>query len=339
MNTNNYSLRRYTVYKLLGLLGLFMFLLISICAGILFGVTHVPLRTLIESFTNFDGSNAHLIIRTTRVPRVLIAAIVGGSLAAAGAVMQAITRNPLASPSIFGINAGAAFFIVVASAYFGAESMNQFIWLALIGACITVFVVYGLGSIGSDGLTPIKITLAGSAITALFMSFTQGILLTSGKAFDQVLPWLVGSVSGKDLDMLVKVLPYFIIGWITALILSRHLNVLAMGEDMARGLGQKTGYIKLACALLIVLLAGSSVAIAGPIAFIGIMIPHAARYLVGADYRWIIPYCFVLGALLLVLADLGSRFVAMPKEVPVGVLTAIIGVPFFVFIARKGGQR
>ncbi|MDQ0194657.1 FecCD family ABC transporter permease [Paenibacillus wynnii] len=320
-----------------------IFLMISIAAlaavivcSIIFGVTDVPFRTVWESFTHYNSSTEHLIIRTTRVPRALIAASVGACLAVAGAVMQIMTRNPIASPSTLGVNSGATFFIIMSSAWLGISGLQAFTWVALIGAAVSGGIVFFMGSIGRGGMTPIKITLTGASMTAFFASLTQGLMLTDGKMFDQVLVWLVGSVAGRGMDQLVTVWPYMGAGMLIALLLSRHLNVLAMGDDVAQGLGQSTAHIKLLAAVAVILLAGASVAVAGPIAFVGIIIPHIVRYLVGTDYRWILPYSAVFGALLLVGADLGSRYIAMPKEVPVGVMTAIIGVPFFVYIARKG---
>ncbi|MFC0211688.1 FecCD family ABC transporter permease [Paenibacillus chartarius] len=321
--------------------GIFLSLIVlavAMCCSIIFGSTDIPLQTVIDSYTSFNGSKEHLIIQTTRVPRALIAAAVGASLAVAGAVMQAITRNPLASPSLFGVNSGAAFFIVVATSLFHAGGFQEFTWIAFLGSTVSSAIVYIMGSMGRDGMTPVKITLAGSAVTAFFHSMTQGLLLADGKMFDQVLIWLVGSVAGRDVAMLHAVYPYMIIGFVLCLILSRHINVLAMGEDVAAGLGQRTVLVKVAAAVSIILLAGASVAVAGPIAFVGIIIPHIVRYLIGNDYRWIVPYSALLGAILLVSADLGSRYIAMPAEVPVGVMTAIIGVPFFVYIARKGAR-
>ncbi|GCL74756.1 FecCD family ABC transporter permease [Paenibacillus naphthalenovorans] len=325
-------------FKIGGLAAALLLLAAFMLASVMFGVNHYSWDTIVASYTQPDGSNDHLIIQTSRIPRALIAAIVGGSLAVAGALMQAITRNPLASPSIFGVNAGAAFAIVLSVAFFDVSGLSQFAWIAFLGAAVSSCAVYLLGSVGRDGLTPIKITLAGSAITALFSSLTQGILLADGKAFDQVLFWLVGSVAGRTMEMLLSVLPYMLIALVGALLLSPHINVLTMGEDVAKGLGQHTLIIKASAAVVIVLLAGGSVAVAGPVVFVGIIVPHIVRYLVGIDYRWVLPYCAVLGALLLVGADIGARFIVMPKEVHVGVTTALIGVPFFVYIARKGGQ-
>ncbi|MBB3113259.1 iron complex transport system permease protein [Paenibacillus phyllosphaerae] len=322
--------------KVIGLVFSALVLAIAVLCSIAFGVTDIPLRAVWNSFVHYDGNTQHLIIRTTRVPRALIAASVGACLAVAGAVMQVMTRNPIASPSTLGVNSGAAFFIILASGWLGVSGLQAFTWVALIGAAISGGIVFFLGSIGRDGMTPVKITLAGAAMAAFFASLTQGLMLSDGKMFDQVLVWLVGSVAGRDLPQLQAVWPYMGVGMAVALLLARHLNVLAMGDDVAQGLGQRTGHIKLFSAVAVILLAGGSVAVAGPIAFVGIIIPHIVRYWIGTDYRWILPYCAILGAVLLVSADLGSRYIAMPKEVPVGVMTAILGVPFFVYIARKG---
>lgn len=309
---------------------------VAMICSVLFGVTHISFQNVLASYTAFNGSNEHLIIQNTRVPRALIAASVGAALAVAGAYMQGLTRNPLASPSILGVNSGAAFFIVVSYMLFSDISMNVLVWIAFLGAAVAVMIVYFIGSLGRDGMTPIKITLAGAAMTAFFSSMTQGIQLTSGKAFEQTLFWLVGSVVDRDLSMLTAVFPYIAIGLVLALFMAGQMNVLSMGEDIAIGLGQRTAVIKVMAVLIILLLAGGSVAVAGPIAFVGIIIPHISRYLVGTDYKWVIPYSILLGALLLLAADIASRFIVMPKEVPVGVMTAIIGIPFFVYIAHKG---
>ncbi|WP_372660468.1 FecCD family ABC transporter permease [Cohnella sp.] len=318
-------------------LALFLLLLaVSIICSISFGITDIPLAKVLESFTHYTASQDQLIIRTTRVPRALIAAAVGASLAVAGVLMQVITRNPIASPSTFGINSGAAFFVVLASGLLGISGLQSLTWTALIGAAFSGTIVFVLGSLGKDGMTPVKITLAGATIASFFFSLTQGFMLSDGKMFDQVLVWMVGSVAGRETDMLFNVLPYMTAGLIIALLLSRDMNVLSMGDDVAKSLGQSTVRIKGLASLAIILLAGSSVAVAGPIAFVGIIVPHIVRYIVGTDYRFIIPYSAVIGGLLLVTADLGSRYIAMPIEIPVGVTTAILGVPFFVYIARKG---
>ncbi len=250
--------------------------------------------------------------------------------------MQTLTKNPLASPGIFGINAGGAFMVVVAVTLFGVTNLQSFTWLAFLGAGLAAVGVYVISSVGNNGLTPMKLTLAGAAITAMFSSFTQGLLVLNEAALEQVLFWLAGSVQGRSLDILSGVFPYVVAGWILALMLAGKMNILAMGEDVAKGLGLKTALIKFIALLVVVLLAGGSVAIAGPIGFIGIVIPHLARKIIGVDHRWLIPYSGLLGAILLLAADIGARYIIMPQEVPVGVMTAIIGAPFFVYVARKG---
>ncbi|WP_088009084.1 FecCD family ABC transporter permease [Indiicoccus explosivorum] len=325
-----------TPLRIGGLAAGLLLMLLLVWASIVFGLTDITTRMVVDSVYRFDSSNEHIIIRDARIPRALIAAAVGASLAVAGAIMQGLTKNPLASPSIFGINAGASFFVVLGISFFGTASLNAFTWLAFTGAALAAVIVYTCGSMGRDGLTPVKLTLAGAAIAALFSSMTQGILTLDERALDQVLFWLAGSVQGRELELLIAVLPYLLGGLVFALFMGKQMNVLQMGEDLATGLGQKTILVKLTGAAVVVLLAGSSVAIAGPIGFIGIIIPHIARWLVGIDYRWVIPYSALLGAMLLLAADISARYIIMPAEVPVGVMTAAIGAPFFVWIARRG---
>ncbi|MDQ0482186.1 FecCD family ABC transporter permease [Guptibacillus hwajinpoensis] len=304
-------------------------------SSVVYGLTSITWSTALNAFTQFDGSNEHIIIIDNRVPRALIGAAVGASLAVAGALMQAITRNPLASPSILGVNAGASFAIVVAVTFFSVTSLAAFSWLAFLGAAVASLIVYVLGTLGREGLTPMKLTLAGAAIAAMFSSLTQGMLVLNEKALEDVLFWLAGSIEGRSLDMLGAVIPYIAIGLVGAVFISKKINTLVMGEDVAKGLGQRTLFVKAGAALLIVLLAGGSVAVAGPIALVGIVVPHLARFFTGSDYRWIIPYSAILGAILLLSADIAARYVIMPLEAPVGVLTAVIGTPFFVYIARR----
>lgn len=322
--------------KILGIIVGIIVLLAAMVGSVVLGLTKISWSMVLEAYTQFNQSNEHLIITTARVPRALIAAAVGASLAISGALMQALTRNPLASPGIFGVNAGAGFFIVLGVTFLSMNSISEFMWLGFLGALIASGVVYFLGFMGNGGLTPLKLTLAGAAITALFSSLTQGLLVVNEQGLDQVLYWLAGSVEGRKLEFLAAVLPYMIFAWVGALFVARPINLLMMGDDVAKGLGQRTALVRLAAALIIVVLAGGAVAIAGPVGFIGLVTPHMARALVGHDYRWVIPYSAILGAVLLLVADIGARYIIMPKEVPVGVMTALIGTPFFIYIARKG---
>ncbi|WP_246628030.1 FecCD family ABC transporter permease [Paenibacillus oenotherae] len=312
-------------------------MLVFVGLSIVLGATKISVQQAYDSIVQYDStSNEQIIARTTRVPRALIAAAIGASLAIAGAIMQAITRNPLGDPTILGINSGATLSVVTAITVFGIGSMNVLVWISFLGAALGAMSVFALGSLGRDGLSPMRIVLAGAAMTALFGSFTQGLLVMNENGLNDVLFWLTGSIAGRSLESLSSVLPYLAVSWIAALIICRHLNVLAMGEDTAKGLGQKTIAVKIIGSIIIVLLAGSSVAVAGPIGFIGIVVPQISRLFAGMDYRWLIPYSALSGALLLLAADIMARYIIMPQELPVGVMTAVIGTPVFIFIARKG---
>jgi iron complex transport system permease protein len=332
MNGILYGKKRKTAALIIGVIFAFIVMVLSVVLG----YTDTTISMAIEAYTDFNGSNEHLIIQLSRVPRALVGMAVGISLGIAGVLMQALTRNPIASPDIFGVNAGAGFFIVFGVTFLGITSIQQFMWIGFLGAAVGSGLAYALGSAGKGGLTPVKLTLAGAVMAALFASLTQGMLVTNEKALDEVLFWLAGSVEGRKLSMLATVMPALLIAWVVSLLLSRQLNAFALGEDVAVSLGQKTVIFKFAAALMVVLLAGGSVAIAGPISFIGIVVPHFARYLVGNDHRWIVPFSALTGGVMLVMADIGARYIIMPEEAPVGVVTALLGTPFFIYIVRKG---
>ncbi len=310
-------------------------ILFLMSASLVYGYTNTTWHDAYLAFFHPTTSNEHLIIRDVRFPRALIACFVGACLGVSGAIMQSITRNPLSSPSILGVNAGASFFVVVGVVFLSVQSLQSYMWLSFAGASFAFLLVFILSSTGREGLTPLKLTLAGSAITALFASFTQGLLVLNETALDQVLFWLAGSVANRPLDLLVTALPYMIGALLLSFLRAKELNVLSIGDDVAVGLGQRTVWIKFFFGVCAVVLAGSAVAVAGPIGFVGIIIPHLIRSLVGLDHRWILPYSAIGGAALLLLADIGSRYVLMPQELPVGVMTALIGVPFFIFVARR----
>ncbi|MFJ9386065.1 FecCD family ABC transporter permease [Peribacillus sp. NPDC101481] len=322
--------------KWMGLFITILLLLFLLCSSIVYGYTDTTWKMAIDAFTDFNGTNEHIVIQSVRLPRALIASAIGASLAISGVLMQTLTKNPLASPDIFGVNAGAGLAVVTGVTVFGISNLQVFTWLSFIGAAIAAISIYMIGSMGRGGLTPMKLTLAGAAMTAMVASLTQGLLVSNEALLEQVLFWLAGSVSGRSLDNLVAVLPYLVVGWGLALIMSGKMNVLSMGEDVAKGLGLNIVFLKLVLGLAIILLAGGSVAVAGPIGFIGIVVPHLTRFIVGIDHRWLIPFSGLFGAVLLIAADVISRYILMPREVPVGVMTAIIGTPFFIYIARKG---
>ncbi|MBO2945423.1 iron ABC transporter permease [Paenibacillus sp. F411] len=322
--------------RLWGLLGGLVLLLAVMLMSILLGLQNFNFSMLLDTYQAFNGSTEHMIIRDTRVPRTLIGAMVGAGLAASGAVMQAITRNPLASPSIFGINSGAVLCIVIAIAVLGGGlTMSGMIWIAFAGAALTALLVFVLGFSGPGGFAPVKLTLAGSAIAAFSASITSGIILIDKQSLDQAMFWMIGSVVNRSIEHVTAMLPYFAAGMVVALLLARALNVAMLGDDVSKGLGISLLLVRAGACVSVVLLAGSGVAVAGPIAFVGIVVPHLCRSLVGHDHRWLIPYCAIGGGILLVSGDLVSRFIIMPKEVPVGVAMALIGVPFLIYIVRR----
>lgn len=332
---NGSFLTRSSKRKLAGLAVSAILLLISMLCSILYGLHHFGFKDLWQAYSQFDGSNEHLILTTARVPRTLVAALVGASLAVAGAIMQVLTRNPLASPSVFGVNAGAVLFIVIGLLAYGSSlTMSGMVWLAFTGAVATSAVVYTLGLQGG-GFEPVRLTLAGACMAAFTSSITSGIILIDKQSLESALFWMIGSVEGRNVEHLLMVLPYMVIGLAISLLLAGSLNIMALGDDSARNLGQRLTLVRVLSAATIVLLAGSSVAAAGPIAFVGLIVPHLCRYIIGHDFKWLLPYTALVGAILLVTADLASRFILETKEVPVGVATAIIGVPFLIHVARR----
>jgi len=322
--------------KILGVIIAILLLVYLSYASLIFGVIDTSWQTAIDAYTNFNGTNEHIVIKEVRVPRVLNALTVGFCLGLAGTLLQSLTRNPVADVELFGLNAGASLFVVFAVTFVGISNLTQFTWISFLGAAVAGFVVYLLGSLGRDGLTPVKLVLAGAAITALAASIRHGMMVLNEKAADEVLFWLAGSVGGRKLEYLTSVFPYMVIAWIAAFVLARPIQTLLMGDDVAKGLGQRTLLVKLATGIVIVLLSGCAVAVAGPIGFVGLVTPHLARFLVGIDTRWVMLYSGLLGSILLLIADIGARYIAMPSEVPIGVMTALIGIPFFIYVARKG---
>lgn len=323
---------------------LVLFLLIAILAvsflgSLLLGYIKTSFGDLIDTYVNYANSTEHIIIKTARMPRALTALFIGASLSLAGVLMQTLTKNPMASPGLLGINSGASFFMVFAYSYFPNFTQNYIVIFSFAGAALAVLLVYTLAGGMNGSIQTFDLTLAGAAVSALFASFTQVILYKDQKTMEEVLFWLTGSVEGRSMKVLIHIIPYMLVAWLICFFISNKLNIFSLGEETAKGLGLNTEFLKLQMLLLTVVLAGASVAVAGPIGLVGLIIPHLARSFVGSLYKWSIPYSIVLGAILLLLADIGSRFIIYPKEVPVGALTAIIGVPFFVHIARKAENR
>lgn len=298
------------------------------------GSVQVPWRTAVAALVDFDGSNHHLIVRSLRLPRTIIGVGVGASLAVAGVAMQAITRNPLASPTILGVNAGASFAIVTAVFLLGVVTPAMYVWFALLGAAGVSVLVYAIAAAGGGGVTPVKLALSGAVVTALLASWTSGILVFHQRTLDEVRFWLAGSLAGRELDLFVQVLPFLAVGMVAIAAMARQLNTIMLGDQVAAGLGQRTGRVRIAAALAVVVLAGASVAVAGPIAFVGLAVPHAVRAVVGPDHRWLLPYAAIHGAVLLLAADVVGRVLMRPSEIQVGIVTALVGAPVFIHLVR-----
>ncbi|MGK3205054.1 FecCD family ABC transporter permease [Amycolatopsis sp. MEPSY49] len=292
--------------------------------------------TVLDALFHFDPGNPdHLVVRELRLPRTLAGVLSGVALGLSGAVIQGATRNPLADPGLLGVNAGAALFVVLGIGTFGITSVGGYVWFGFLGAAAAGGVVYGVSSLGRAGATPVKLALAGAAVTAALASVTSALLLTDQTTFDQYRFWQVGSLTGRDATTITQAVPFVAAGVVLALISARLLNALALGEDVARSLGQNVPVARLVCALAVVVLCGSATAIAGPIAFVGLTVPHAARLLTGPDHRWLLPYSALLAPLLLLVSDVVGRVVARPAEVQVGIVTALVGAPVFVFLVRR----
>lgn len=326
--------------KTVGLCVLLLLVACLIYCSLAMGQLSISFRAVWDVMLHYNADQTeHLVIATSRFARAMIALVLGMTLAVAGVLVQALTRNPLAAPDLIGVNAGAIFFIVFAITWLDMQSLTSYMWFGFIGAALSGTAVFLLSSLGRDGLTPIKIILAGTALSALFMSFTQGLLVIDEQSIQTVLFWIAGSIAGRDMTMLLSVLPILCIALFISLLLGKSMNVFSSGDDIAKGLGQNVGLLKILMGLLIVILAGGSIAVAGSIGFIGLIIPHISKKLVGSDYRWIIPYAALLGSALLLAADIAARFIIIPQEVPIGVMTAIIGGPFFVYLAKKGVSK
>jgi iron complex transport system permease protein len=300
------------------------------------GARAIPLANVWTALTAYDpGSTEHRIVWDLRLPRTIVGLLVGAALGLAGAVLQGATRNPLADPAILGINAGAALAVVLGVALLGMTQLSTYVWLAFIGSGTTMLVVYAVASLGREGATPVKLALAGAAITAVLHSVINAILLTSPRTLDEVRFWQVGSLSGRDIDIVLQVAPFLAIGMVLALGSARMLDGLSMGDDVARALGQRIGLSRGLAGLAAVILAGGATAAAGPIAFVGLTVPHVARAITGPGYRWILPYAMLMAPILLLGADIIGRVIAPPGEVQVGIVTAFLGAPFFIALVRR----
>lgn len=310
-------------------------LVLGMLLSISIGAVKVPLSTVWNAIFNFNPElHAHLIVQELRLPRVAASALVGAAFAVAGAIMQGMTRNPLADPGLLGINAGAGFALAICFAFFKNLPFNYLILYSFMGAAVSMGLVYGIGSMARGGLSPLRLTLAGTAVASLLVALSGGLAIYY--RIDQELAfWYAGGVAGIKWLQIKVIFPWIILGLIGSLILSRFITLLSLGEEVAAGLGVKVTTVKFCGGILVLILAGASVSTVGSIGFVGLVIPHIARYLVGVDYRSIIPCSAILGSVLMIFADIGARMVNPPNETPIGAIITFLGVPFFLYLARK----
>lgn len=303
------------------------------------GARDISMQAICQSFTTYDPDNAaQLLVRTLRLPRLLAALLCGAGFAVSGALMQGVTNNPMASPSILGVNAGAGLGLAVAMIFFPDAELTGTIFFSFAGAAVATFFIMAMAFRVSGSSSKVYLTLAGMAIGAIFSAITQALVVFFDVAQD-VSYWTAGGISSIRMTQIAAVLPWVLAGFILALFISKSVTLLTFGEEVAIGLGGKILRIRVLAGITVLLLSGAAVAVAGPVGFIGLVTPHMARYLVGIDYRKVVPIAALLGAILVVAADMAARLVSPPFEMPLGAVTALIGVPFFLYLANRKGMK
>ncbi|WP_160686570.1 iron ABC transporter permease [Clostridium sp. C2-6-12] len=315
------------------------FLGICVMASFAWGSKNLEVSQVVSALLNKGDMSFSALVVRERIPRTIFSIMAGASLGISGALMQSITRNPIADPSILGVNTGASLFVVIGIAFFNINSANQYIWVALAGAALTSIFVYGMASIGNGGITPIKLALAGSATSAVLSSLVSAIILPRSEVMDAYRFWQVGSVSGATWESIKLILPFIIVGLVISVVVAPALDALALGDEVATGLGVNIGVIRIICAIAGVVLCGAITAIAGPIGFVGLMIPHSMRLIFGSNLRGMVPLSAIGGAVLLTISDVLGRVIGSPGELQVGIITAFIGAPILIVIARKAKVR
>ncbi|GGE63635.1 FecCD family ABC transporter permease [Priestia taiwanensis] len=312
----------------------------TIVLSILYGAKNIDVGTIWDALFYYDADNVdHAIIRTSRLPRVIGALLVGAFLAISGALMQGMTRNYLASPSIMGVSDGSAFVITLCMVFAPSMSNIQLIIYSMIGSAIGAGIVFGFGSLLRNGLSPVRLAIIGTVI-GTFLSSVSAAIASYFQVSQHISFWYNARLHQVDTEMLKLIVPFGLIGVILALTLSKSITILSLGEEVSINLGQRTKLVKVMSILSVVLLTGTAVALVGKIGFVGLIIPHITRFIVGIDYKWVIPCAGVIGGVFLALCDVISRFMNYPFETPIGVVTALIGIPFFLYLIRtRGGER
>lgn len=331
---------RRTSSRLLGTglaLGL---VVVAAIAGVAIGARAIPVGDVVAVLLGQllgqspEGTDT-MVVAQLRVPRTAIGLVTGLSLGVAGALAQAVTRNPLADPGLLGTNSGAAFALALGVGFVGATAPTAQLALAFVGALVATLVVYAIGSAGRSGGNPVRLVLAGTALGAVLAGITEAIVITDPDRFDAMTTWRSGSLVDRDLGLLAVALPCVVAGLVLAAAISSSLNAVALGDDLAASLGANVALVRTLAVVAITLLAGAATALAGPITFVGLMVPHVARWIVGPDQRWILALSALLGATLLVVADIVGRIALPPGEVPAGIVTAFVGAPVLIVLVRR----
>ncbi len=330
--------RRWGRRRAIGVAALVVLLIVAAVLSVTFGARDVTAADVWAGLTgSTDTASAAAVAK--RVPRTLLAILVGAALAVSGAVLQGATRNPLADPQILGINGGAGLAIVVGIAFFGLGSATSYIWVGMIGAAGAAVMVYAIGSLGRGGATPLRLALAGAVSAVAFSSLTSAVLLPRVNVMNDFRFWQIGGVGGATVETILQVLPFLLAGLVICLASASTLNTLALGDELAVGLGARVRTARLISTAGAVILCGAATAVAGPIGFVGLVVPHMIRLVVGVDHRWMLPVSALGGAVLLTLGDVLGRVVARPEEIEVGIVTALIGAPFFIALVRRQKMR
>ncbi|MCU1517788.1 MAG: Fe(3+)-siderophore transporter permease [Pseudarthrobacter sp.] len=325
----------FTGLRIVGLAASAAALLLVLVLSLAVGSKNVPVGELWSALTAFNGSPDHVIVQDLRLPRTVMGLLVGIALGLSGALIQALTRNPLADPGILGVNAGAGFAVVLGVAAFGVVSIQQYIWFAFAGAVVTTVAVYVIGSSGRGDASPLRLTLGGVALGAVLGGISSGITLLRPQVFESMRYWGAGTLSNRSWEMVATVAPFLAAGTLLALAMARPLNSIALGEDLARTLGTNIARTRIIVVAAVTLLCGAATAAAGPIGFVGLMVPHVARWIVGPDQRWIIAYTLVLAPVLLIASDIVGRLILSPAEMQVGIVTAFVGAPVLIWLIRR----
>lgn len=319
-----------------GFLGLAVLVLLTVVASLAWGARELPLSSVVDALiAPRPGDTDHTVVLELRVPRTVLGLVGGAALGLVGALLQGLTRNPIADPGLLGFNAGASLMVIVAISVFDVATAGGYVWFAFAGAAVAGVVVYGAASLGWEGVTPVKLALVGAALTAVATSLITLVLLGDFRTLQEYRFWAVGSLVGRSLDTAVVLSPFLVAGALLAVASGRILNMLALGDDVARGLGQSVPVARVVVFTAVVLLSGSATSLIGPVAFVGLVVPHVSRAMVGPDYRWILPYSALAGAALLLAADVAGRLLVRPSEIEVGLVVAFLGAPVMLWLIRR----